>query len=232
MSTSLDDVKARAKAGQVASTAAPLIATDEAAPARRPLPANVAADLQKLESDLAAQQEEEIRVPLEVLPENMRKPVKDPRYAHNLFDNPSARKKIEDRCREMDFGDLVITGRVSQDVPIIPKALVVRFQTLLNAENMWIDMEVGKRAPADFQARQTWTYYMRLAMTVAAINGQMLPAYLDSNGQVVPAKADERLAALNKFPERFIELISINFNWFNWRVESLFEDDFEQIKNG
>lgn len=42
------------------------------------------------------------------------------RYRGTPTDNPAVRRSIESRCEEMDFGDLVLSGRVSQRVPILP----------------------------------------------------------------------------------------------------------------
>ena len=225
----LEDIKDRARQEQ--GSPAPLIA-ETAEGTRRQLPKAVAEELGQLERELAAGAVADVRVPLGELPEHLKAKVEGKQHANTRFDNAKVQARIEAACKEMDFGDLVITGRVVQDVPIIKKALVVRYQTLLGTENMWMDLEVGKQVLGDWAARSTWLFYMRLAFSVVSINGKTLPSHLTKDGAVDLVLANARLGEFNKLPERFVELVAMNFNWFNDRVEKLFEDDFEQLKNG
>ena len=151
-------------------------------------------------------------------------------YRGTSSDNPEVRKSIESRCEEMDFSDLVLTGRVSQQVPIIPDKFVVGFQSLLASENYWIERNAEKQATTDWGIR-SWMGYARLAMSITDVNGKELPDVI-VDGKIDESSWEERFTTVMNMGEKPIEYLLVNLNWFNARVEQLYSNDFDLLKNG
>jgi hypothetical protein len=84
--------------------------------------------------------------------------------------------------------------------------------------------------PEEF--RGTWISHARLTMMVKAINGKVLEPHINKNGEIDTEAFDRKLVAVLRMGDRVVELLLINMTWFNFRVEALFDDDFEALKNG
>jgi len=173
---------------------------------------------------------EENRVELDELPDNVSPTQDNVYYRGTSSDNPDVRKSIEQRCTEMDFSDLVLTGRVSQTVPIIPNKFEVGFQSLLASENYWIERNAEKEATTDWGIR-SWMGYARLAMSITDVNGKDLPKVV-SKGVVDEVAWKERFDTVMNMGEKPVEYLLVNLNWFNSRVEQLYKNDFDLLKNG
>ena len=170
------------------------------------------------------------RVELEELPENVSPTQDDVFYRGTPSDNPDVRRMIESRCEQMDFSDLVLTGRVTQSVPIIPGKFEVGFQSLLASENYWIERNAEKEAATDWGIR-SWMGYARLAMSVTEVNGKELPEVVTKEGFDEVAWR-ERFDTIMGMGEKPVEYLLVNLNWFNSRVEQLYKNDFDLLKNG
>tara|TARA_Y100000114_G_C11761900_1_gene330253 strand:+ start:2388 stop:3080 length:693 start_codon:yes stop_codon:yes gene_type:complete len=182
-------------------------------------------EMRKTEQDI-----QENRVELDELPENVSPTQDNVYYRGTPSDNPEVRKAIEKRCTEMDFSDLVLTGRVTQTVPIIPDKFEVGFQSLLASENYWIERNAEKEAATDWGIR-SWMGYARLAMSVTEVNGKELPECASKNG-IDEAAWKERFDTIMNMGEKPVEYLLVNLNWFNARVEELYRNDFDLLKNG
>lgn len=149
-------------------------------------------------------------------------------YRNTPNDNPTKRAEIEKSCSDLDFADLILTGRVKQNVPIMGK-LAVQFQSLKASDNLWLE---GRAATmnSEFEAR-AWLGYARLAMSVEAVNNKVLTNHL-VDGKIDQEQFDAKFAALMDMSERVIEVLLINMGWFDDRVGKLFAEDSEQLKNG
>ena len=73
-----------------------------------------------VEEQRAEAEKEEDRVELDELPEEYKAEPDNTYYRNTPADNPEVRRKIEEAAEEMDFADLVLTGRVTQVVRILP----------------------------------------------------------------------------------------------------------------
>ena len=138
------------------------------------------------------------------------------------------KEKAERACAPMDFGELIMTGRVQQDVPVLPGKLKVTFQSLTGAESYWIERMMSEQPT---ELGRSWAVYMQLAMTVHAVNGTMREPF-NIDGKIDRSILERRLALLMKMNTRLIELLIANMFWFFDRVNSLYDNDFESIKNG
>lgn len=170
------------------------------------------------------------RIELDELPDNVSPTQDNVYYRGTHSDNPEVRKSIESRCMPMDFSDLVLTGRVSQVVPIIPNKFEVGFQSLLTSENYWIERNAEKEAATDWGMR-SWMGYARLAMSLTEVNGKDLPAVVTKKGIDEEAWA-ERFEMVMNMGEKPVEYLLINLNWFGARVDQLYKNDFDLLKNG
>lgn len=188
-------------------------------------------DMHRLAEEEAKRAEED-RVDLGPLPEGV-SPQKEDNvfYRNTSFDNPAVRKSIESKCGEMDFADLIMTGRVVQKVPIIPGKLEVTFQSLLGSETFWIEKNAGDYGRTDWAVR-SWLGYARLTVSICDMNGTLLPDHRGKDGEISKAHFDEKYLKVMSLGEKIIELLFVNLGWFNDRVEKLYENDFELLKNG
>tara|TARA_B100000886_G_scaffold320509_1_gene262018 strand:- start:806 stop:1495 length:690 start_codon:yes stop_codon:yes gene_type:complete len=191
--------------------------------------------IQQYASDVEAMRKEDEeaelnKVAVEELPDTVSPTQDNIFYRGTSSDNPEVRRSIEDRCEEMDFSDLVLTGRVSQQVPIIPDKFVVGFQSLLASENYWIERNAEKQATTDWGIR-SWMGYARLAMSITNVNGKDLPIVI-VDGKIDESAWDSRFTTVMNMGEKPIEYLLVNLNWFNARVDRLYSNDFELLKNG
>ena len=180
--------------------------------------------------------EQDNRVDLGELPENVDlgpSPEGDTTYYRDTpADNPRTRKAIESRCPPMDFADLVINGRVVQLVPILEGKLEPTYQSLISTEQFWMERNMHTYAETDF-AMRAWLGYARLVFSLASLNGTPFGKVLDPKTEQVDVELfEKKFKEVMRLPEKLIELLLINLGWFNDRVEKLYRNDFDQIKNG
>ncbi len=189
---------------------------------------------QREEEEAAAAELEASKVVLEEYGEDNPGFVEDTTYYRNTnADNREVRLAIEERCEEMDFADLVLTGRVTQNVPILPGKLEVVYQSLKASENFWVERQAEKEALSDWALR-SWMGYARLTLSLMSVNGKAYrPVYKESSSRVIDEKLfKEKFELLMDMGEKPIEYMLVNLNWFGDRVDRLSDNDFEQLKNG
>ena len=152
-------------------------------------------------------------------------------YRGTASDNPEVRKAIESRCSEMDFGDLVITNRVQQHVPILPGKVEPVFQSMVGTEQYWLEKNIHLHGETPFSMK-TWVGYGRLVFSLISLNGQKYDGCLDKEGEVVEDLFTAKFKRVMALPDKFLELLLLNLGWFSDRVERLYKDDFIVLKNG
>lgn len=188
-------------------------------------------------NDQAALEEEpEVeKVDLGELPEGIELPddeLSSVIYRGTAADNPRVRAAIEQRCPAMDFADLVINGRVIQNVPILSDKLEPTLQSLISTEQFWMERNMHLYADTDF-AMRAWLGYARLVFALVDLNGTPYAKCIDpKTGLVDSAQFEKKFQEVMRLPEKIIELMLINLGWFMDRVERLYRHDFAQIKNG
>ena len=185
--------------------------------------------------EMRKEEEEVDRVEIDKLPDDyVPQPgdSDDPIYYRNTpSDNPEIRKEIESRCREMDFSDLVLTGRVHQTVPILSGKLQVKYRSLLASENFWIERRAEGEATTDWGIR-SWMGYARLALSIESINGNEFDPYVIKGEDIDNDLFNKKFKKVMNMGEKLVELLLIHLHWFNDRVDRLYADDFEKLKNG
>lgn len=174
------------------------------------------------------------RIDLGPLPDQAKRKVQAQRPAVPglLFEDNALRDAIERQCQPLDLGDLIVTGRVSQLVPVIPKKLTVTYQSLLGRESFWIERAAPTKGLTDVVSRGSWVVYARLTLSVTAIGGKQFEQITDDAGNVDDEKFERKFNHLMRMGERVLDVLLANLGWFDARVARLVENDFEALKNG
>lgn len=230
MQVDLEQIKARS-AEQPARAPAPEQVV------RRAMPSELAQQAEQFQRDFAAANAPvvEEKIDLGPLPDAVKKKRPEanlPAVPRSLVEDSKLRDAIEARCAALDLGDLIMAGRVTQVVPVIPGKLTVTFQSLLGRESFWLEKEVGKQGISDYMARNAWLIYARLAMSVSAINGKQFDSTTSEDGAVDDDAFAKKHDKLMKMSERILDTMLANLAWFDARVNKLLEDDFAALKNG
>ena len=152
-------------------------------------------------------------------------------YRGTSFDNKKVRAAIEARCREMDFADLVLTGRVVQVVPVIPDKLTFEFQSLTGADSFWIENNAQAEAQTEWGLK-SWVLWAQLTMSLVGLNGKPFPSHLGKDGEVDGKLFRDKQTKIMKLGAKVLDIAVTNMNWFNERVDRILENDFEQLGNG
>lgn len=147
----------------------------------------------------------------------------------NVLNNPARRKAIEARCRPMDVVDLITTGEVQQEVPVVPGKYIVTFRSTTGAEDLAI-----KRLLYDERGtpRYMLDMYSMMSLTLGlyAINRHPLPDHRDEEGNFDTVKFNEKFKLVKGYPLQLIADLSANYAWFDVRVRKLFAVD--ELGNG
>jgi len=168
------------------------------------------------------------KVELDAPPEDYQGSYDSVYYRNTPNDNPTLRAKIEKECSDLDFADLILSGRVRQTVPVMSR-LSVEFQSLKASDNLWLEGQASQ-LPSEFEAR-AWLGYARLAMSILAVNNKILPDHLEDS-KIDRDLFQSKFDTMMNMSERVIEVLLINMGWFDDRVGKLFSEDSEQLKNG
>lgn len=226
----LESVKKRMAGDDAAAAPAP---TKPKGPVIRPEVLEEAARFQQEFERMNSQPPEEQKIDLGPLPEGVK--VRDELdgvlYRDSTYDNKKVRKAVEARCTEMDFGDLVLTGRVSQTVPVLPKKLVFEFQSLTGSESYWVESRAQAEANTDWGLR-SWVVWAQLTLSLVSVNGSKFPDHMGKDGEVDEKLFNEKRKRIMRLGAKILDIAVTNMNWFNDRVDRIFQDDFEQLGNG
>jgi hypothetical protein len=146
-------------------------------------------------------------------------------------DDEKLRAKVESRLREIDIGQYLLGGgEVTQLVPIVPGKLEVKFRTITEYEEGWVDSYLGRNK--DLTNRQ----FLRamnecsLAFYIDSVNGVTWPPATGRDGQVIPQNIDERLSRVRKMNSTIFALFVQNLGWFVERVSKALT--LEALGNG
>lgn len=143
------------------------------------------------------------------------------------------REGIEERLKPLDLSDLVMSGELTQTVPVIPGKLSLTFRTLSQRENMWI-MKYLYDFPGSPYYLQELNATCRLACSLLAVNDTVLPEHRskigEANEDILREDFERKLRIVTSYPIQLIADMSVQHAWFQNRVEQLFTLD--ELKNG
>lgn len=238
--TSIEELKARSQ--EPPPPSGPRVDSDVPPFQKRQLPSALRDDLSRLTDEVRHTPEEvpETKIDLGPLPEHVRKKRQAEEAAAAAAEAEEAadgdtelRKATEARLQPLDFGDLVMTGRVLQEVPVLPGKFHVTYQSLLGTEVHWIERNVSLQGLHDNFQRASWVIYARMTMSVTHLNKKKLTDhYVPGEDRVDPELFALKQREILRLGERLVELIVKNLGWFDRRQEALVKDALDTAKNG
>lgn len=150
--------------------------------------------------------------------------------AERLLDNKKRREEIEARCEPMKFEDLLYKNEVRQRVPIIPEKFEPLFRSLTPAESLFVKKLIADEQTVSDQYLMEKYSLCLLAAALIDINGKPLPDHLNSDGEVDKVAFQKKLKELLRKSGYIIADLSLNYQWFDFRVRKLISLD--GVKNG
>lgn len=155
----------------------------------------------------------------------------------DVINNESERKEIEKRVKPIDLTEGLSTGQFTQDVPIVPDRLTVRYRTVTSLENQSIRILLAKHIQEDPRREAVASELYGLMQTVASvvrINTNQLPPHMV--GQDMYSSEFDESVFLHKFklfqryPLPMLHAIGVHGFWFDRRVREAFTAT--ALKNG
>jgi hypothetical protein len=151
----------------------------------------------------------------------------------DMLNNEEQKAIIEARLKPLDLSELIITGRVSQTVPIHPGVFEAEFQSYAAEEDLVVKRMIGEEAvslrPSDRYLMDKY-HLMGLTIAVTAINRKPLPDYRDHKGAFSEEKFWAKYAIVARFNYHMMASLMVNWFWFDIRVRKLFRA--ETLGNG
>lgn len=155
----------------------------------------------------------------------------------DLLNNDEQKKLIESRLSPLNLGDLIMTGRVSQIVPIKPGLFEPEFQSYGGDEDLAIkrllavELENLKPLNAGFERYVTDKYtVMGLTVALKGMNKYQFPDVYNAEGLWDEALFWKKYAMVSKFNYHMISSLVVHWFWFDLRVRHLFKA--EALGNG
>jgi hypothetical protein len=152
----------------------------------------------------------------------------------NPDETSQLRKAIEARCDELDIGQYLMNGFVSQKVSIIEPGdnhpgLAVSFRTIPGSLEVYIDKvlseeaakirttrDEGKSVDVEMSTReyQRRSSEWALAAYIESYQGKTWPQHLDRQGNVNADAMEQRLQLVRTIPSHLFSLVGTNLQWF------------------
>jgi len=151
----------------------------------------------------------------------------------DILNNPEQKKSIEARLSTLDITDMIVTGFVKQDVPIIPGKLTFTFRSMTGEEDLEIKRLVMHESKSlDISDRYLLDKYAFMSMTVGlvAVNGKPLGDVYDSNGGFSDEQFWIKYKRVIRLPLHMLASIGLNQMWFEQRARKLYVA--EKVGNG
>lgn len=155
----------------------------------------------------------------------------------DLLNNDDQKKIIEGRLKDLDLSDLIINGRITQVVPIVPGKFEPEFQSYGGDEDLYVkrmlgvEMENLKPMNSGLERYITDRYtLMGLTVSVKALNKVQFPTIYDKDGSWDEGLFWAKYRIISKFNYHMIGSLVVNWFWFDLRVRHLFKA--EALGNG
>lgn len=151
----------------------------------------------------------------------------------DVINNEEQRRVVEARLRPLSLEEIIITGRVTQVVPIIPGVFEPEFQSYQMGEDLILKRMIGEE---DQSLRPTTRYlldkYRTMGLTIAlrSLNKKLLPSHQDQHGKFDDALFWIKYEIVAKFDYHMMASLSAHWHWFDIRVRALFKA--EALGNG
>jgi hypothetical protein len=138
----------------------------------------------------------------------------------DVLNNDELRESIEARNQPLSLGDLILTGRARQRVPIVPGEFEVVFQTTSGLEDLFVKDQLLGITGTNLSVQQRYAD-MNLALGLVSLNAETGPdPYRE--GKLVKELFDARVEWLRGKPVPLLASLHINYAWFETRTRKLF----------
>jgi hypothetical protein len=151
----------------------------------------------------------------------------------DLINNDEQRQIVESRLQPLDLSELIMHGRITQRVPIIPDRYEPEFQSMTGEEELALKrllMQERKNIEAPDRYLLDKFQLMTVACGLRSVNKIILPAHLDKLGNFSDDMFWEKFNRVLKLPFHMLASIGVHYYWFDIRVRKMFVA--ERIKNG
>lgn len=151
----------------------------------------------------------------------------------DTLNNDQQRRIIESRLPPLDLSSLIMTGRITQVVPIQPGILEPEFQSYDGLEDLVIKRLIGEEARATGGSdRYIMDKYRLMGLTIAlrSINRQHLPDYLNAEGNFDTDAFWKKYEIVARLNYHMLASLMVNWFWFDTRVRKLLRA--EELGNG
>jgi len=151
----------------------------------------------------------------------------------DILNNPEQKVIIEARLQPLDITDMIVTGYVKQDVPIIPNKLTFTYRSMTGEEDLEIKRLVMSESKSlDVSDRYLLDKYAFMSMSVGlvAINSKPLGDVYDSNGGFSDEMFWLKFKRVIRLPLHMLASIGLNQMWFEQRARKLYVA--EKVGNG
>lgn len=155
-----------------------------------------------------------------------------------LFISKERRDKIEGRLKKLNIADMVIKRELIQDVPVLldengDPELVYTLRTYRQHEYLYCLRYVYEHPGSQVYVEELLNT-CKMACCLVSINGAHLIEHRDNVGQssesVNRELFEKKMEQLTSFPVHMAADISVQWAWFNERVNKLF--NIADLKNG
>lgn len=151
----------------------------------------------------------------------------------DVLNNDSQREIIEKRLKPLDIVEVIMKGRVSQTVPIVPDRFEATFQSYKGEEDLqikrWITGEIKTLEGPDRYFEDKYSL-MGLTIAIKAVNRTPLPDCYNADGELDEEMFWAKYKMVSRFDFHMLSSLHVNWIWFDARVRKLFVA--EELGNG
>lgn len=154
----------------------------------------------------------------------------------DVINNEREREAVRSRVKPIDIIKGISTGEFTQDVPIIPNTLLVKYRTITPMENQAVRLILFRMFDEDKRREALGAELFGLMQTVCSvsmINGASFGQHLKGEGYNLEFDESGFTAKFKRFllmPMPMIHALGTHGFWFEQRVREAFTTD--HLKNG
>lgn len=156
---------------------------------------------------------------------------------NDLINNPEQRAAIDARVSPISIAEGILNDEFTQDVPIVPGQLEVRFRTVSQEEDQQIRLSIFQKTVAEPRLEAISGELYRLLSLVSGIvrvNTEKLPVHYSRAGAVLNVNTEALWTKMNWLlakPMALIHTLATHQYWFEQRVRKALTVG-EAVKNG
>ncbi len=141
----------------------------------------------------------------------------------SLLNNKKRKDEIEKRLEPLRLEDLITINEVRQKVPILPGRLEPTYRSTGGNEDLFIKKILSNERGSNQYMLDMFSL-MNLVIGLHSLNGREFPTHL-KDGEPDEALFRAKLKIVARMPMALLADLSVNYVWFNKRVQKLFVAD-------